>query len=73
MIRTVEAEIDENGNVRLIEPIRLTSSHAALVTILENKTVASTAESALLSEAALGRDWNRSEEDLVWSHLQPAP
>jgi hypothetical protein len=27
-------------------------------------------ETALLSEAALAVDWNRPEEDLVWSHLQ---
>jgi hypothetical protein len=25
---------------------------------------------ALLSEAALGEDWNRPEEDAAWSHLQ---
>jgi hypothetical protein len=25
---------------------------------------------ALLSEAALGEDWNRPEEDEAWSHLQ---
>ena len=72
MIRTVEAEIDEHGNVRLLEPVRLSSVHPALVTILENRN-APAAESALLSEAALGRDWNRPEEDLAWSHLQPVP
>jgi RimJ/RimL family protein N-acetyltransferase len=27
-------------------------------------------EAALLSEAALGEDWNRPEEDAAWSHLQ---
>ena len=73
MIRTVEAEIDENGNVRLLEPVRLSSSHPALVTILENRTGISGAESALLSEASLGRDWNRPDEDLAWSHLQTVP
>ncbi len=25
---------------------------------------------ALLSEAALGEDWNRPEEDEAWTHLQ---
>ena len=39
MIRTIEAEIDENGNVRRLEPVRLSSSHRALVTIMENTTV----------------------------------
>jgi len=28
-------------------------------------------ETALLSEASLAEDWNRPEEDAVWSHLQP--
>ena len=73
MIRTVEAEIDEHGNVRLLEPVQLSSSHPALVTILENRIASPRPESALLSEAALGRDWNRPEEDLAWSHLQPVP
>ena len=26
-------------------------------------------ETALLSEAALGRDWNRPEEEAAWNHL----
>jgi hypothetical protein len=73
MIRTVEAEIDEHGNVRLLEPIHLPSPRRALVTILEERTAAGISESALLSEAALAEDWNRPEEDAAWSHLQPAP
>jgi hypothetical protein len=70
MIRTVEAVIDERGNVRLIEPVHLPSARRALVTILEDRRVASAPESALLSEAALAEDWNRPEEDEAWSHLQ---
>jgi hypothetical protein len=70
MIRTIEAVIDEQGNVRLLEPVHLPSAHRALVTILENQQVASAPESALLSEAALAEDWNRPEEDEAWSHLQ---
>jgi hypothetical protein len=35
MIQTVEAVIDEHGNVKLLEPVRSTSSRRALVTILE--------------------------------------
>jgi len=27
-------------------------------------------ENALLSEKALGKDWNKPEEDEAWSHLQ---
>ena len=36
MIRTVEATIDEQGNVRLLEPVKLGSTRRALVTILED-------------------------------------
>ena len=68
MIRTVEAEIDEKGNVRLLKPVRLPARRRALVTILEDR--AGPHEAALLSEAVLGEDWNRPEEDKAWSHLQ---
>ncbi len=34
MLRTVEAVIDEHGNVRLLEAIQLTATRKALVTIL---------------------------------------
>jgi hypothetical protein len=38
--------------------------------ISENeKAIAS--ETALLSEQALATDWNKPEEDIAWSHLQP--
>ena len=69
MIRTVEAVIDENGNVKLLEPVRPTSVRRALVTILEEDPVA---ETALLSEPALAEDWNRPEEDEAWAYLQSA-
>ncbi len=71
MIRTIEATIDEQGNVKLLEPVRLTSVRRALVTILEDAPSVSVSETALLSEPALARDWNRPEEDVAWSHLQP--
>jgi hypothetical protein len=72
MIRTIEAIIDEQGNVKLLEPVKLPSTKRALVTILEDAPVASANETALLSEPALAKDWNRPEEDAAWSHLQPA-
>ena len=72
MIRTIEAVIDEQGNVRLLEPVQLPSARRALLTILEDRPAVSTSESALLSEAALAEDWNRPEEDLAWSHLSQA-
>lgn len=70
MIRTVEAMIDEHGNVRLLEPVHLPSARRALVMILEEHPVAGMPETALLSEVALAEDWDRPEEDEAWSHFQ---
>jgi hypothetical protein len=71
MFRTLEAVIDEHGNVRLLEPIALPAPQRALVTVLEEASAMHVPETALLSEAALAEDWNRPEEDAAWSHLQP--
>ncbi len=70
MMRTVEAVIDQDVNIRLLEDIHLPTARRALVTILE-EPASDVAETALLSEQALA-DWNRPEEDAAWSHLQPA-
>ena len=72
MIKTIEAVIDENGQVRLLESINLPAARRALVTILEEEPATSIAETALLSESALAEDWNKPEEDAAWSHLQRA-
>ena len=68
-MRTVEAVIERNGEVRLVEPVRLSSPSRALVTILDEAPCLH--DAALLSEAALAEDWNRPEEDAAWAHLQP--
>ncbi len=70
MLRTVEAVIDAQGNVQVLEPIALSEARRALVTILEEAPGSSLHETALLSEAALAEDWNRPEEEAAWSHLQ---
>lgn len=72
MIRKIEAVVDEQGTVRLKETVRLVAPRRAVVTIFDEDKVAEVDESALLSEPALARDWNRPEEDAAWSHLQPA-
>jgi len=72
MIQTVEAVIDEQGQVNLLEPIHLPAMRRALVTILEEQPAIHVPETALLSETALAKDWNRPEEDAAWSHLQSA-
>ncbi|HET9680046.1 MAG TPA: hypothetical protein VFP95_05760 [Gammaproteobacteria bacterium] len=68
MIHTIEAIIDDSGQVRLAEPLHITGSHRALVTVLDEPPTEAL-ESALLSEASL-QDWSRPEEDEAWSHLQ---
>ena len=37
MMQTVEAEIDIAGNIRLLEPVKLTKTSRAIVTILDEK------------------------------------
>lgn len=72
MLQAIEAVIDEKGQVRLLSPVRLSTARRAIVTILEEEWISHVPETALLSEAALGEDWNRPEEDAAWSHLQLA-
>ena len=68
-IRTVEATIEKDGTVHLHKKIKLTAPRRAILTILDEP--AQVAETALLSEPALAEDWNRTEEDQAWAHLQP--
>jgi len=77
MIQTVEAVIDERGEIRLLEPVQLAGRRRVLVTVLDEDPTLMPSDShrtdcCLLSEAALGEDWNRPEEDAAWSHLQSA-
>ena len=69
MLQTVEAQIDENGQIRLLEPLTLPHPTRVLVTILPSYPKEEN-ETALLSEASLAVDWNRKEEDAAWAHLQ---
>ena len=70
MHRTIEAEIDEQGQIRLLEKINLPNSCRVFVTILDPTSSTEPADTAMLSEPALAEDWNRPEEDAAWSHLQ---
>lgn len=75
MLRTIEATIDENGNVNLDEPIAVKRSTRALVTILDDESTAELGlnEAAILSEAALTPGWSGPEEDAAWAHLADLP
>jgi len=69
MKQTVEATIDEQGHVRLIEPVKVKGTHRALVTILDEPP-AELDETTQLTEKSLAEDWLNPEEDEAWSHLQ---
>jgi hypothetical protein len=62
---TIEAEVDEQGNIRPKEPVVLTPGSRVLITVLESAE----AETTLLSEATLAADWQRPEEDAAWSQF----
>jgi len=70
MIKAVEAVVDDQGRVRLLQPVHLESGRRAVVVILDGPGDVAD-ETALISEAAL-TDWARPEEDAAWSHLQSA-
>ena len=67
MLKSLEARIETNGQVRLLEPVQVGHACRAIVTIIEEPGIS---ETALLSQEALARDWDRPEEDEAWSHLQ---
>ena len=73
MIQTIEAIIDTNGRVILQNEIKPKKVYRALVTILEEEPRTEIPETALLSEAALAKDWNKPEEDEAWQHLDELP
>ena len=69
MLKSVEATIEGDGRVTLREPIRLPHACRAIVTIIDEPALS---ETAMLSEAALAKDWDHPEEEAAWSHLRPA-
>jgi hypothetical protein len=71
VLRTIEAIIEPDGHVHLLEPVSVSTAHRALVTVLDESPELPEL-TALLSEPALAEDWNRPEEDAAWQHLQEA-
>jgi hypothetical protein len=67
MRTTIEAEVDEKGNIRPKEPVSLAPGSQLLITVVGVPTT----ETSLLSEPSLAADWNRPEEDAAWADLGP--
>jgi len=72
MLQTYEALVDKDGNLRLLESVRLPADRRELVVMLDEKPTGRHSETALLSEQSLAEDWNRPKEDEARSHLQQA-
>lgn len=71
MLKTVKAVLEKDGSLHLLEEVELSQSKRVLVVFLDGgDDEEGPAETALLSEASLGQDWNREEEDAAWQHLQ---
>lgn len=68
MHTTIEADVDEHGNIRPRENVALPPGSRLLITVLEPEAV----DTALLSEASLATDWDRPEEDAAWASLGQA-
>jgi ABC-type uncharacterized transport system permease subunit len=63
MLQTIEAEIDVNGNVRLLEPLHLAKPTRALVTLLTDAS----SENILLPEITVPEERERTIEEIVRS------
>lgn len=70
MLHTVEAVLEADGSVRLLEEVEITGPRRVLVTILDEPGEDALDSTLRLSEAALD-DWNRPEEEEAWRYLQP--
>jgi hypothetical protein len=67
MLRTIEVEIDAQGDIHPLEPIGKLPVGRALLTLLTPVVD----EALLFAEPALAADWLRPEEEEAWMHLQP--
>ena len=69
MLCTYRAKVDEDGIIRLLEPVKLTKGCQVLVTFLDHETVISATVSS--SETGLSEEQLREEmeEDEYWAHL----
>lgn len=77
MLKTVEAVLEDDGRLRLLEDIDPPSGARIFAVIVdaEGPAVNELTDENLrhsigaLSESVLARDWQRPEEDKAWQHL----
>ena len=65
MIQTVEAVIDKHGVVHLLQPVRVTSAHRALVIILEEAPAVGIDEAGQAAASAPVEGWAVSCDDVA--------
>jgi hypothetical protein len=69
MLKSIEAIIDREGQIRPLEEVRMPEGTHAVIIFLTPSDERN--DTAYLSEAALA-DWNRPEEEAAWAYLQKA-
>ena len=73
MLQSIKGIIDQNGELKLLEPIKLPHSRRVIITILDEEPEDELISGALLSAPALSKEWDNVEEDEAWSHLAQHP
>ena len=71
MLKTVKAKINKEGEVRLLEPLKIDHEKNAVITILDDEidlNDQNANELIVLNEKSLAEDWN-SEADSRWDTL----
>lgn len=71
MLKTVKAKINKEGEVRLLEPLKIDHEKNAIITILDDEidlNDQNANELIVLNEKSLAENWN-SEADSRWDTL----
>ncbi|HET6250586.1 MAG TPA: hypothetical protein VFE47_23060 [Tepidisphaeraceae bacterium] len=70
-MRTIEATLGTDGQVKLKEKVALRHSTRVLVTFLDDPDADN--DAAILAEASLASGWIGPEADEAWKHLDELP
>ncbi len=71
MLKTIEAVVEADSHIRVLERVDLIQGQRVLVTLLDDLQInKESIDSTMLSEKALAVDWDREDEEKVWSNLQ---